>query len=484
MADPPCPLDVPDAELTEAYVHAAQDNVLPAVNNVGFFGHWCVCADGVDFGRDSTFPSLDGHQMTDALLALDRVEQVRANWDYVRSFQRADGHLPIAILPGHEGKQIGPEASPAPVDANGGLYHHWVPGDPLHALGATTYVQNADVIFRHTQDAAWLASQLDCVNLAAEYLVGLTNEDGAVGGAGYYVERPVRIEFDGVTQAHAADAFTRLAALNRCAGREQDAARWAAMAQRVAAHFRERFWVGDRFAEFIHPERGAIASHGLTDVDWSAIATGVASAEQQAALWPRLKDEQGFLYGGMPTGIATRPETYEEWEFTHSDRHDLSAMGRVWYLEAWARARMVDADGLIAGIRRVGRVGKEAGYAWRERYYPTDDGTLHPAGARRYCEYPANLIRIVQRFLLGVEHGLDGTLTLAPVAPESFWESGFGQTLSWCGRTLTYRTERGTICGSYGGAAPQRLAVRFPEGDVLVVDLPASAEGRPFKAAL
>ena len=47
---------------------------------------------------------------------------------------------------------------------------------------------------------------------------------------------------------------------------------------------------------------------------------------------------EAFYYGGMPTGIVTRPETYEDWEFTHPDRHDLAAMGRVWYLEAWARA--------------------------------------------------------------------------------------------------------------------------------------------------
>jgi hypothetical protein len=469
-----CEVNLPDAELSAAYAQAARANVLPAVNHAGFFGHWCVCADGVDFGRDATYPSLDGHQMTDALLALGQVDVVKANWDYVRSFQRPNGHLPIAILPGSEGKLIGPPQCQARVDENGGLYRHWVPGDPLRALGATTYIQNADAIFRHTQDVAWLASQIESVNLAAEFLAGLTSAEGAVGGAGYYVERPVRLEWDGVTQCHAADAFARLAALNRRAGRERDAARHDELAGRITRHFRSRFWLGSQFAEYIHPARGPVASHGLTDVDWSAIATSAASADQQAALWPRLKDERAFYYGGMPTGIATRPESYEDWEFSFTDHHDVAAMGRVWYIECWARARMGDADGLMDSILRVCRAGREAGYAWRERYHPDGAGGCRPAGARRYCEYPANLIRVVHRFLLGVEYGLDGILRLSPVAPRGFWNDGFGQTLVWRGQMLSYRMEHGWMYGSKRGGASQRLAVRLGEGAAT-----AAVNGRP-----
>src|SRR6266550_9220198 len=87
----------------------------------------------------------------------------------------------------------------------------------------------------------------------------------------------------------------------------------------------------------------------------------------------------------------------------------LLAMGRVWYLECQARARMRDAAGLVASIRKVCEVGRDGGYYWRERYGPKGG-----YGAQKYCEYPANLIRIVQRFLLGVELDLDGTVVLAP----------------------------------------------------------------------
>ena len=121
------------------------------------------------FGYGNTYPSLDGHQMTDALLFLDQVEVVKANWAYVRKFQRPSGQLPLAILPANAGTTLGPRANQSTVDANGGLYRHWVPGDPLRALSSPTYLQNADVIYRYTQDRYWLLEQLPSINLAADF---------------------------------------------------------------------------------------------------------------------------------------------------------------------------------------------------------------------------------------------------------------------------------------------------------------------------
>ena len=462
-------INLPDEEIAVAYGKAATQNVLAAVNPKVFFGYWSVCADGVGFGHGCTYPALDGHQMADALLWLGEVDVVKANWDYVRSFQRPNGQLPFAILPSMAGKEIGPEGCRATVDSNGGLYRHWVPADPLRALGYPTYIQNADVIFRWTQDREWLIEQLPSINLAADFLASLTTQAGAVAGAGYYVERPTRVEYDGVAQCHAADAFRRAADLNMIAGNPEAADRYRQHADRIETHFRSRFWVSDHFAEYIHPDRGVVATHGLTDVDWSAIATGIADAEQRATLWPQLKDEKLFRYGGMPTGIATHPETYETWEFAYDDRQDLAAMGRVWYLECWARARMGDGEGLVDAIRRVCEMGREHGYYWRERY--GDQGGF---GAEKYCEYPANLIRINQRFLFGVEHRLDGALALGPTVPDTFWDAGFGQTLSWRDRRLSYRVQRNRMKGEYVGRDAQELRVRLcepPRAGTVFVDI-------------
>ncbi|MCC6698517.1 MAG: hypothetical protein IT365_23040 [Candidatus Hydrogenedentes bacterium] len=450
-------LSLPDAEIAVAYEKAATQNVLAAVNPNVFVGYWSVCADGIGFGYGNTYPALDGHQMADALLWLGKIDVVRANWDYVKSFQRPNGQLPFAILPSLAGQEIGPEGARAPVDANGGLYRHWVPADPLRALGYPTYIQNADIIFRYTGDGEWLGAQLPSINLAADFLASLTTPEGAVAGAGYYVERPTRVEYDGVAQCYSVDAFRRVADLNAIAGNTDASARYRRFADSIESHFRTRFWVKDHFAEYIHPERGVIATHGFTDVDWAAIATGGASAEQCAILWPQLRNEPLFRYSGMPTGIATHPEAYESWEFAYDDRMDLAAMGRVWYLECWARARMGDAPGLVDAIRRVCEVGKSSGYYWRERY-----GAEGGFGAEKYCEYPANLIRIVQRFLLGVEYTLDGALVLAPTVSEEYWQKGFGQTLQWRGRRFAYTLTQDTMQGEYAGKDSLEVRVRFP----------------------
>ncbi len=381
----------------------------------------------------------------------------------------------MAILPASAGQRIGPPTFQSQVDANGGLYRHWVPGDPLQALASPTYIQNADSIFCFTQDREWLLKQLPSINLAADFLASLTTDDGAVKGAGYYIERPTRIEYDGVSQCHTVDAFRRAAILNEIVGDNEAARKYRQFADRIESHFRNRFWLNDHFVEYIHPERGLIANHGLTDVDWCAIATGVASPEQRALLWPQLKNENLFYYGGMPTGIATFPKTYEPWESTYSDTMDLAAMGRVWYLEAWARSRMGDGQGLVVSIQRVCKNGRENDYYWRERY--NENGGY---GAEKYCEYPANLIRIVQRFLLGVEMRLDGTLVLAPTVPEEFWKQGFGQTLEWRERRLQYRMQQGRIAGTYCGGS-QRLGVRLSTSSG-VTRVRASIDGRTSTA--
>jgi len=468
---------LPDDLLRESYTKAAEQNVLAAVNPRVFPGYFSVCADGRGFGYGNTYPSLDGHQMTDALLWLGDVDTARLNFDYVRRFQREDGGLPLAILPESAGKEIGPKGYKARVADNGGLYRHWVPGNPLDALSSPTYIQNADVIYRRTLDREWLSARIGSLNRSAEYLARLTGSDGAVGGSGYYIERPLRLGCDGVTQPHAIDAFRRAATLNRVLGDGARARRHDELAARIQRYFQTHFWMGDHFAEYRHPERGFVDSHGLSDANWAALAFGAATPAQRRILWARIRGEAGFYYGGMPTGIATHPERYEAWEFSYPDRMDLAAMGRVWYLEAAARARMGDAAGLLDTILRVCRAGRSGGYYWHERY--GKDGGY---GTQKYCEYPANLIRVVQRFLFGVEFTADGTIVLAPVVPPDFGVRGFGQRIEWRGRVLQYHFRHGGVTGTYRGDGPQRLAVRTLAGKRRRMLLSGSATAREWSA--
>ena len=166
----------------------------------------------------------------------------------------------------------------------------------------------------------------------------------------------------------------------------------------------------------------------------------------------------------IPPGIATHPEKYEPWEFNYPDSHDLASMGRVWYLEAWARARKGMPRGSSQGLRKISDVGRDSGYYWHERFEPDGKGGTVATGPNTYCEYPANYIRIMQRFLLGVEYKLDGSVVLAPCVTEEFWKKGFGQTLRYRGRTLRYRMERDSIVVGYSGPATQELFVSLPGG--------------------
>ncbi|MBP6508512.1 MAG: hypothetical protein KA257_13190, partial [Opitutaceae bacterium] len=373
MTLPPAQLD---AELAEAYRECADRNVLAALNPKIFFGYFSVCADPTaGHGHDSTYPGLDWGQSAEALLWLGRRAEVLASWDYVKSFLRADGLIPFAINPSQAGTTAWIELAtyqqkfPLVIEPNGGIYKHWFPGNPLFVLANTTFLQMADVIYRHTGDDAWLAAQRSVLRPATDWLIQQVSPEGLVPGGGFYLERPSRLDYDGVTQCYVAHALRLAAAL-------LDDPACTAVADRMTTTFRKKFWAGDHCVEYIHPERGAISHHGFTDVDWAAIATGMATPEQIAVLWPQLRANRDFVYNGIPTGIATRPETYEAWEMQNLDRHDLAAMGRVWYLEAWARARMGDQAGLLESLRQVTRVGRANNWSWYERYYSERTGDL------------------------------------------------------------------------------------------------------------
>ena len=213
------------------------------------------------------------------------------------------------------------------------------------------------------------------------------------------MELPPRYGWDGVTQCYAVHAFRELARLFRALGDKTGDSEWLGHADKLAQRFVATFWRQDHFAEYVHAERGLVDSHGLSDVNWAAVAFGLATDAHLEVLWPRLMETPEFWQGGMPTQIVTKPFTYEAWEYHEplpfpvtSPVHDIAAMGRVWYLETTACQRRHTSERLVESVRRVCRAATSDGY-WRERYHPQPDGTVRPAGAEKYCEYAAVLVR-------------------------------------------------------------------------------------------
>ena len=422
---------IKDPEIRAGVDAAIQKNIVPAAMELAYPGHFWITADGEPYGRESTWPGLDSWQMAGAYLLLGRKRLVRDYFDFVRASQRKDGNVPFAIFPEMKANntclrglktpddvfEYDPSKRPAAVAGSPeagakqkefkkrkwiGLFEHWQNvGDPLTTLGAVCFILTAVEIFDSRPPQGWLQERMDSIYRAAKYLTNRKANNGLISGCGFYSEQPPRQEWDGVTQCYVIHALRELARIVRQAGcKPESDARYDIAANEISKSFSREFWRDDHFAEYSHPKHGLVDTHGLSDVNWAAVAFGVASDEQIKKLWPRLIADKGFWLGDMPTLSVTKPFAYADWEQNFGPPcpvpplNDVAAMGRVWYLEAMACKRLKAHERLVESVRKICRAAKADGY-WRERYHPQKDGTVKADGSAKYCEYPAVLVRIV-----------------------------------------------------------------------------------------
>ncbi len=411
-----------DLEIRAGVAAAITKNLVPAAVQDAYPGFFNISADGGAYGGWATWPGLDSWQMAGAYLLLGRTRMVLDYFEFVKASQRRDGAIPFAIFTGDTHPDSGflsglrhpddlftyrpPERDGLPPSSREtrqwiGLFTHWQPkAEPLSTLGPVCYVLTAAEIFDATRDRTWLTERLPSIEAAAQYLRARTAANGLVARSGFYVELPPRLGFDGVAQCYVIHAYRELARLFEGAIDLLRAAIWSGEADRLSKVFVDAFWRADHFGEYVHPARGLVDTHGLSDTNWAAIAFGVADDAQLKVLWPRLVADPGFWWGGMPTLTVTKPFSYEEWEqhepvpMAVPEMNDVASMGRVWFLEAMACKRMQAHERLVEATRRVCAAAKSDGY-WRERYQPQADDTTGAARSEKYCEYPAVLLRVV-----------------------------------------------------------------------------------------
>jgi hypothetical protein len=419
---------ISDPEIKAGVEAAIMKNLLPAAVETAYPGYFLITADGKAFGDDATWPGLDSWQMAGAYLLLGRTRLVQDYFDFVKSSRRTNGDVPFAILSAdpkpdtttyfrglrypedvfsYEPRTRGNRPAAASYKTRRwiGLFDHWVPrAEPLSTLGPVSFILTAAEIHDAAKSSAWLESMLSALEGTAGYLLSRKSANGLIAKSGFYIELPPRFGWDGVTQCYVIHAFRELARLFREAGDAPKAGVWTGHADRLVESFLAAFWRDDHFIEYIHEERGPVDSHGLSDVNWAAVAFGVAADRHLSTLWPRLMKESGFWHGNMPTQLVTRPFSYEVWEradpvpFADTARmYDVAAMGRVWYLEGTACLRMKEYSRLVESVRKVCRAGLANEGYWHERYHAVADGTFIARGPRGYCEYPA----ILTRFVLG-----------------------------------------------------------------------------------
>ncbi|MBM3883201.1 MAG: hypothetical protein FJ387_26390 [Verrucomicrobia bacterium] len=410
-----------DPEIRAGLQAAVFKNLIPAATERVYPGHFTINADGGGYGSETTWPGLDSWQMIGPYLQLGRTRLVLDYFEFVRASQRADGNIPFAIFTGETQpggclrglkhpddvftyrppKRDGLAASSQETRQWIGLFEHWqTKGFPLGALAPVCYVLTAAEIFDASRSRAWLQERLGSVEAAAKFLLTLRTDSGLIGGSGFYIEAPPREGCDGVAQCYAVHAFRQLARLCQAVDEPVRGVEWTGHAAGLAKRFNEFFWRDDHFGEYLHPERGLVDAHGLSDVNWAAVAFGLADNRQLDRVWPRLVGEPAFWAGDMPTQLVTRPFAYEPWEFRRSQDcpadplNDVAAMGRVWYVEAMACRRMKAHTRLVESVRKVCRAAQNEGY-WRERYHLKPDGSFSADGSQKYCEYAAVLARVV-----------------------------------------------------------------------------------------
>lgn len=412
---------ITDSEIRSGVQAAVYKNLLPAATQRVYAGHFTINADGGGFGNDTTWPGLDSWQMIGPYLHLGYKQMVEDYFDFVRASQRNDGNIPFAIFSGNtppggclRGLKVpNDQFTYTPPKRDGlpdtshqtrmwvGLFEHWqTKGYPLSTLAPVCYLLTASEIFAANRSLSWLNARIESIESAALYLLTLRQDSGLIGGSGFYIEAPPRKGCDGVTQCYCVHAFRQLAGLFQALDKPEKEAIWSDHAEGISKAMTEIFWRNDHFAEYLHPQRGLVDSHGLSDVNWAAVAFGLASPSQLENLWPLLMNSPEFWAGDMPTHSVTKPATYEPWEFSRSSDcnavdplNDVAAMGRVWYLEALACRRMQENQRLVDSVRKVCRAAQE-GY-WRERYHVKNDGTVSADGSLKYCEYAAVLLRVV-----------------------------------------------------------------------------------------
>lgn len=416
-----------DPLIREGIEKAITKTLLPAAVQKVYPGHYTVVADGSHFGTDVTWPGLDSWEMAGAYLLLGENRLVLDYFDFVQASQREDGNVPFAIFPAdrpiggldthlrglrypddiytykpkyYEGQ---PEFSDRSERKWIGLFVHWqVIANPLSVLAPICYIFTASEILQAIQLDAWLNEKIASVESSAKYLLSRKSENGFISGAGFYIECPPRNQWDGITQCYCIEAFNRLADMYLRLDKKEKAEFWTKEANTLRESFLNIFWQGDHFAEYIHPEHGLVDFHGLSDVNWSAVAFSVATDDQIKFLWNQMINEENFWRGDMPTQLVTKPYAYRDWELSEplpfkliSPLYDVAAIGRIWYLEALACLKMGEKDRVCESVRKVCLMGKKHDWLWYERYHPLQVWDVFPAGPKGYCEYAAILVRTV-----------------------------------------------------------------------------------------
>ncbi|MFA5056712.1 MAG: discoidin domain-containing protein [Opitutaceae bacterium] len=162
------------------------------------------------------YPAIDAKYQTRSYLFCEKnLALVLTGWQYTTNICRsADGGVMML-----EDQHFAPTAAfragttfPHPaLDAKSISY-------PLRATATIDYILTGDMIFRFSQDRAWLAENIPHLRDAARWLEGWIDDQGLLDSEDYDHDCVMRRGTDGTAQAAAFQAFRKLAAMEDLLG--------------------------------------------------------------------------------------------------------------------------------------------------------------------------------------------------------------------------------------------------------------------------
>ncbi len=235
-------LNLPDERITEVYRVNWEKNLLPAQEPLPVPGApapkpneeperpWRVDLNGHYPGW---YPGVDVKHMAAAYLACEKnLPLVLRAWNLTISNKYLLDDGSVRPMTFHDNPH-----SVVPETTQDGTVVYY----PLRLTANIDTLLLGDMIFRFSQDRAWLASNLPVMRRVAGFIEAWLDPEGLLHSDSYDLDQVYR-EIDGVANASAILAFRRLAQLEAVAGNISQRERYRAVADRIAAGMEKQFW--------------------------------------------------------------------------------------------------------------------------------------------------------------------------------------------------------------------------------------------------
>ncbi|MFZ1932904.1 MAG: hypothetical protein WAU84_04075, partial [Thermoguttaceae bacterium] len=242
-------ITVPDPNISRIFVGNWENTLKPCQIQVADPSRrpWMVDAANHYSGW---YPAIDVKYQTRAYLFCEKnLSLVLTGWQYtIRHCRLPNGGIKITEFPGDSGT-VYPYRS---VDGTTVAY-------PLRASGSIDLLLTGDLIYRFSQDRAWLRDNIPYMRDAAGWLEGWIDEQGMLESWDYDHDSLMRRGTDGTGQASAFLAFNRLAAMENVLGNRRQRGRFKAVANKLAVGAKNVLWDSSLGYFFEYAERNNIA---------------------------------------------------------------------------------------------------------------------------------------------------------------------------------------------------------------------------------